>query len=645
MYEPEFSGATEPIDALPPEVRAHFAEYRALVTGRTTLPWGEHCTECVWPVCYTTCALYERRADGACRQFMGPVVRLDNQGGLNPYILKIRFKQWAKLWSVGTLGLKSLAAAEQAEKIHIALGALARSVPLGGPAKERILGKLNYKRREDAERHAALVDSPDAFVLECFNPEDREVAVTVVVRSKDREKQQRFEERIRLPQGYTRGRIAFSDIERFVSMSEPFEVEVVPNGCENATLYFGLMDFVKERAVVDARVAPGAIDRKFKCIVWDLDGTLWDGVLVEDGPKLIRLREEVVDAIKALDERGILHSIASKNNREDSLQLLREHGLEEYFLFPQIDWNPKSDSIQRIAQSLNIGLDAIAFVDDQVFEREEVKKALADVTVIDAEEGSLIPSRPECQVPLTSEGKGRRASYRAQEKRTAELKSFSGDYFGFLRDCKLKASLEPLTDGNLRRVYELAQRTNQMNFSGSRYHENELHQIMHSPHLRGFVIHCADRFGDYGIIGFAVVDEMRPCLVDLMFSCRVQAKRVEHAVLAFLLRGYVGINKKDFYANYRKTARNAPSGRVFEEIGFEVLEERPGMTMLIFRGNRAIPDDGIVRILTAQVEAPDVECKFVDPGTESLMEDVSQPVLKEIAATQAAESDHLVHVR
>ena len=74
MYEPEVNTGTEPSESLPADVLARFAEYRERVTARTTLPWGEHCTECVWPVCYTTCALYDRRADGGCRQFVGSAV-------------------------------------------------------------------------------------------------------------------------------------------------------------------------------------------------------------------------------------------------------------------------------------------------------------------------------------------------------------------------------------------------------------------------------------------------------------------------------------------------------------------------------------------------------------------------------------------
>jgi FkbH-like protein len=598
MYEAEVSNSIESIETLPQEVRRRFAEFRSQVAARTTLPWGEHCTECVWPTCYTTCELYAPREDGACRQFVGGVVRIDHKEGLSPYLVKIRFKQWAKLWTPGNLELKPLPQAAKKERFNIALGAIGRAALLPGFAKLRVLQKISHIRRVDAENAHGNGEAPDCFLLECFNPNERTITLTFTLRLRDRNEPRAFQEMINVPPGYTRARIAFSEIARSIDTSRPFEVEIVPNACDNTVLYFGLMDFVKELPDAAAQKAPAATGAKtFKCIVWDLDNTLWDGILIEDGPEKIRVRQSVVDVIKETDQRGILHSIASKNNHDDALKVLREHGLEEYFLYPHIEWQPKSQSIAKIAQLLNIGIDSLAFVDDQAFEREEVKTTLPQVVVIDAAEYGGIPERPECQVPVTAESKSRRLMYREQQQRETVLENYKGDYFGFLRACQMEVDIQPLGEGNLKRVYELAQRTNQMNFSGNRYQEAQLTEIMRSPDLETYVIHCKDRFGDYGIVGFAVVDTRVACLLDLMFSCRVQAKRVEHAILTFLLQRFVSDTGNDFYANYRKTAKNAPSGKVFEEMGFEPAAENEGVSSLIFRRTREIPDDQIVRIV------------------------------------------------
>jgi len=111
MYEPEVKSRVESIETVPPDIERRFAEYRDRILARTLLPWGEHCTECVWPTCYTTCELYSPRVDGACRQFLEGAVRIDHKEGLGPYLLRIQFKPWAKLWTVGNLHLQPLSKA------------------------------------------------------------------------------------------------------------------------------------------------------------------------------------------------------------------------------------------------------------------------------------------------------------------------------------------------------------------------------------------------------------------------------------------------------------------------------------------------------------------------------------------------------
>ncbi|MFQ5790318.1 MAG: hypothetical protein ACE5JI_07535, partial [Acidobacteriota bacterium] len=151
MYEAELNDSIEAIETLPLDVRRRFAEFRDQIDARTVLPWGEHCTECVWPSCYTTCELYLPRKDGACRQFVDGPVRIDHKEGLSPYLLKIRFRQWAKLWTVGNLRLQPLSQAARRERFNIAVGAIGRTVPLPTSIKPRVLQKISYLRRRSAE--------------------------------------------------------------------------------------------------------------------------------------------------------------------------------------------------------------------------------------------------------------------------------------------------------------------------------------------------------------------------------------------------------------------------------------------------------------------------------------------------------------
>lgn len=602
MYEAEVNKSTESIETLPAEIRSRFAECSGRIGARTILPWGEHCTECAWPTCYTTCELYTPREDGACRLFLDGMVRIRSRRSLSPYLLKIQFKRWAKLWTVGNLHLYSLSQAATHEWLNIAVGAASRNMILPASIKPRLLRKISYRRRRAAENAMPSETLPDSFLLECYNPSDRNITLTITMRTSHQAEPNAFHTKVDALPGYTRANVPFSDVSQFLNTAQPFEVEIVPNGCENPVLYFGVMDFVKMRRDITHGGGPAAGTGKFKCIIWDLDNTLWDGILVEDGPEKIRIRPEVVDAIKKTDERGILHSIASKNNYEDAIRILQLNGVNEYFLHPQIDWHPKSRSIAQIIQLLNIGADAVAFVDDQQFEREEVKAVLPQVTVIDAADAANIPDQLQCRVPVTAESKNRRLMYRQEEQRKSAMQSHNGDYLTFLKDCRIELGIRPLNDSNIERVYELAQRTNQLNFSGNRYGRAQLTEILRSPFLETYVIDCTDRFGDYGIVGFGVVDVRQPRLLDLMFSCRVQGKRVEHAVLSFLLRQFKSDKTPVFYANYHKTPRNTPAGKVFEEVGFECLGENEGVLSLEFRYGCEVLDDKIIEVATTDAK-------------------------------------------
>lgn len=596
MYEAECNRRVEPATSLPESVRDRFAEFRERIVSRSLLPWGEHCTECNWPTCYTTCELYAPREDGACRLFIDGSVRVDIDRGLNPYVLKIRLKRWAKLWAVGSLALFPPGKAARRERANIRVGALARSLPLPAPLKARVLRKTAYLRRRRAERPSLSNERPDAFLLESYNPNARRIDLTFTIRMREAASPRAFQRMIRLEPGFTRERIPFTDITGGGDFDRPFEVEIVPNDCDDTTLYFGIMDFVRERPGVAAGASSSPQNKKWKCIVWDLDQTLWEGILIEDGPARLRVKPEVVAVIEETDRRGILHSIASKNDPDEALKVLDSSGLSGYFLYPQIGWRPKSESVSRIARLLNIGVDSLAFVDDQPFEREEVRAALPQVAVIDARESAGLPDRPECRVPVTEESRARRSLYRQQERRDAVLEAFPGDYTSFLKDCGIQLRLSPLSEANLERVYELAQRTNQMNFSGNRYPREQLREIMRSPHHETFVMGCSDKFGSYGIVGFAVVDLREPRLLDLMFSCRIQSKRVEHAFLGYLLTRYARLQSRDLHASYRRTEKNVPAGRVFEEIGFRLEAENGDVQSLVFPKDRAWPDEGLIAI-------------------------------------------------
>lgn len=342
--------------------------------------------------------------------------------------------------------------------------------------------------------------------------------------------------------------------------------------------------------------------------------------MIEDGPERVRLKPGIVELLQQLDARGVMISAASKNNPEDALSALRRFGIEEYFLFPQISWEPKSQGVQRIATSLNVGLDSLLFVDDSPFEREEVASACPEVMLLDAMEYRNIITRPDCQLPVTEESRNRRLFYREQEQRQSAQKDFSGDYMVFLRNCDMRLTIRPLTGETLERVHELTQRTNQMNFSGNRYSRDQLQAFLKMPGIDTYVLECEDRFGSYGTIGFCLMNRSEARMTDLMFSCRIQSKRVEHEFVSYLIRKYREAGAPALLVDYRKTKKNAGPGKVFDDLGFHVLGEVNGITSLAFSASTPLVDDDIIRIedqTTANADVSRSETEFEDPQSQS----------------------------
>jgi FkbH-like protein len=277
--------------------------------------------------------------------------------------------------------------------------------------------------------------------------------------------------------------------------------------------------------------------QSIKCVVWDLDDTVWDGILLEDSE--IRVRPDVVEIIKTLDERGILHSIASRNDHEAAMARLREHGLEEYFLYPQINWNSKAASVAQIAQDINIGLDAIAFVDDQPFEREEVAFSHGKVLCLDSRRLEGLLDRSEFTPRfITDDSKVRRRMYMADIQRNREEADFVGPKEEFLATLNMAFTISPARETDLQRAEELTMRTHQLNTTGYTYSYEELDELSRSPQHKLLVASLTDRHGTYGKIGLTLIEcgsEFWTIKL-LLMSCRVMSKGVGSILLNYIMK-------------------------------------------------------------------------------------------------------------
>ncbi len=268
-------------------------------------------------------------------------------------------------------------------------------------------------------------------------------------------------------------------------------------------------------------------ERKIKCVVWDLDNTLWDGTLLEE-PR-VNLRNGIREIMQILDSRGILQSIASKNDHYFAMNRLEELGIADYFLYPQIHWGPKSDSIERIRKDINIGIDTIAFIDDQTFEREEVSFAHPKVLCIDAAQIDNILALPEFNPRfITEDSSKRRLMYLADIARKKVEEHFEGPQEDFLGTLQMVLTIGSPRAEDLKRAEELTMRTNQLNTTGYTYSHEELDFFLHSDRHHLIIAGLDDKYGSYGKIGLVLIecDKESWMIKLLLMSCRVMTRGV-----------------------------------------------------------------------------------------------------------------------
>ncbi|ACL75351.1 HAD-IIIC family phosphatase [Ruminiclostridium cellulolyticum] len=340
---------------------------------------------------------------------------------------------------------------------------------------------------------------------------------------------------------------------------------------------------------------------KVKCVVWDLDNTVWDGVLLEDGN--VNLFNEVASIIKTLDSRGILQSIASKNDYDLALAKLEEFGLREYFIYPQINWNSKSFSIKEIAKAINIGVDTLAFIDDQQFELEEVKFAVPEVFCIDASNlGNLLDIPEMNPVFITEDSKNRRLMYVSDIERNKLEDEFEGPKEEFLASLNMSFTIMHVQEGDLQRAEELTVRTHQLNTTGYTYSYEELDSFRKSNKHKLLIASLEDKFGTYGKIGLALVEcnDDEWILKMLLMSCRVMSRGV-----GTIMINYVAEQAKK--AGVRMLAEFIPNDRnrmmyiTYKFAGFQEIQEKNGLCILEKDTNEIPPYPDYIRVVKEDI--------------------------------------------
>jgi methoxymalonate biosynthesis protein len=305
-----------------------------------------------------------------------------------------------------------------------------------------------------------------------------------------------------------------------------------------------------------------------KCLIWDLDNTVWDGTLLED-PE-VELRPGIRDVIVELDSRGILQSVASKNDHDMAWGKLEKLGLAEYFVHPQISWGNKSDAVTTIADQLNFAMGTVAFIDDLPTERAEVNFHQPDVRCYAHDVATRLPVLPEFSPEVvTVDARRRREMYQAGFRRDAEKDSFRGADEDFLRSLDLVMAIKRADENDLSRVEELTLRTSQMNATGVHYSDATLRELLADPFHEVLTVTLADRFGPHGAVGVILL-RYHPEVWNLKLlatSCRVVTFGAGSVLLNWLIDQAAQAGAH-LAADFRPTDRNRMMDIAYRFAGF-----------------------------------------------------------------------------
>lgn len=346
---------------------------------------------------------------------------------------------------------------------------------------------------------------------------------------------------------------------------------------------------------IDALVTVMGVGRK-KCVILDLDGTLWPGVLAETGspfawtPEIsgafsfIGLYFGLHEALKVLKKRGIVLACVSKNDEATVRELWKygDHYPKHRLLTPddfvtwRVNWDDKVGNIRSIAEELGFALDAFLFIDDNPVERDRVRQRLPEVEVWGEDPFSLrrrLLNDPRLQIPVvTAEAASRSELVKAQIARQ-QLRTETMGEAQYIEQLQIKCSIERLAASSpkLQRVEELFQRTTQFNTTARKFSSTELAALAGAPDSRLFAIEVSDRLGDYGLVGAAVI--VKGEIVGLAISCRALGMGVEHRFLRHILdetrHGPVSLCGRII-----PTSRNIPARNIYRDNGF--AETEPG---------------------------------------------------------------------
>lgn len=334
------------------------------------------------------------------------------------------------------------------------------------------------------------------------------------------------------------------------------------------------------------------IPRK-KCLVLDLDNTLWEGVLGEDGISGVKMSGDYPgnafmyfqEGLVSLSKSGVILALCSKNNEADVKELWDKNpfiklGPKQIAAY-RINWQNKADNIRELAQELNIGLDSMVFVDDNPTERELVRQQLPMVSVPD------FPKKPYGLMAfykqivtdyfytyrLTDEDLAKTDQYKANALRASEQTKYT-DLTDFIRSLDIHIDILKADEFNIPRIAQMTQKTNQFNLTTKRYSEADINDLI----ANGAYVYCisvSDKFGDNGITGLIIVTRNGDTadIDSLLLSCRILGKNIETVFVNAMLNLLYDAGVSKVTAKYIPTKKNIQVSTFYDNLGFAMLSK------------------------------------------------------------------------
>lgn len=336
--------------------------------------------------------------------------------------------------------------------------------------------------------------------------------------------------------------------------------------------------------------------KRKKCLILDLDNTLWGGILGEDGIEGVALGGDYPGKafsffqhqIEELGKQGVILCVCSKNNIEDVREVWDKHPeivlKEKHFAALKINWVNKADNIRQLAQELNIGLESMVFIDDSPAEREIVKANLPAVKVPE------FPEQPY-QLPqyfkeiaekyfsiysLTKEDLSKTEQYKQNALRTSSQSLFT-DMDTYIKSLTIELKITEVNNLTLQRVSQLTQKTNQFNLTTHRYTDADIKSFI-EKRSKIFTLSVSDKFGDYGLTGVCIstVKDKVAEFDTLLLSCRILGKRIEEAFIYYILKSLKENGIENVKATFIPSEKNSQVKEFYEKLGFNLLSDKDG---------------------------------------------------------------------